>query len=358
LFFCGYADGAANNAAAHSQLQQQPLSAALPQLTSFRLLGVISNDALCAGLEPVAEQLTHLGWTARGPISFDAWALLPKLNKLRRLDLGCIVDDAVMQALLTHLPSLTHVTVYGCELQVSHTHRTDRSWQELRVGAHLLIASLALLPLRCIQRLVFDDLRQSDIIYDLPNPHDLAATPLLLTETSQLPAALAAATDCTISCENMRYYRRTSGFSVYCSVREMPALLPLLVRVRGMHDLKLSTRESDELTPAAVTALGALLEAQRCCTALHLCHTSIHPSAQLLPALANTAVSDLHVQLSRSPTEAELVMWCAGSEVVSRPLNMTVCGGGMACVSEGQLQNVRSAMAAAGSGVHLKVPMP
>jgi hypothetical protein len=102
-------------------------------------------------------------------------------------------------------------------------------------------------------------------------------------------------------------------------VREMPALLPLLARWQGMRRLKLRLPDdnSQMLTPAALKALVALLEAQHACTELYITDFTPHPTALLLPLLAHTSVTRV-VLMDCSITEAELMGWCAGSDVARR----------------------------------------
>jgi hypothetical protein len=168
-----------------------------------------------------------------------------------------------------------------------------------------------------------------------------AATSPTTAAAAKLAAAMAAAPDCTLGVSN--------GLSLACRVAEMPLLLPLLARWEGVTSLELATPQRECLTPAALGALGALLEIMPSCIALLIRGLLPHPSIQLLPALVRTHVSTV-VLVHTHMTEAHLMLWCAGGQA-SRPITVELSDN---CDLVGSISRVRSALTVPGSGVELR----
>ncbi len=116
-----------------------------------------------------------------------------------------------------------------------------------------------------------------------------------------------------------------------------------------MQTLNLSdTTSVEHLTPAAVGALGALLESMPGCTHLVIDDLIPHPSALLLPALASTSISKVSLEHDRM-TEVQLMLWCAGGQV-GHPITVGVASG---CQIVGNVSHVLSVVPVPGSGVNL-----
>jgi hypothetical protein len=133
-----------------------------------------------------------------------------------------------------------------------------------------------------------------------------------------------------------------------CLVSEMTSLLPLLARWHGVQLLHLETPMGEGLTPAAVGALGALLERLPTCTDLQICGPVPHPCALLLPALARTSISTVHLDHERL-SEARLMLWCAGGQP-NRPITVHAD-----CDFSGDSEHLHGILAMAGSAVQLKL---
>jgi hypothetical protein len=253
---------------------------------------------------------------------------------------GALLDDAGLRVLLAHMPVLTYVSVTTVQLQDSHAD-VECSWEELRMD-DVSVTSLAHLPLRGIKHVRVNELVSAatagggDGVAAAAAYHTAAAT--------KLSAALAAAPDCTfVSCYEEHI------MPVRCSVAEMPALLPLLARWQGVKDLYLTTPSGQRLTPAAVAALGALLEGMPSCKELTIEGPTPHPSALLLPVLSRTSVSKVffcHDHMA----EAHLMLWCAGGRA-SHPVALELRHG---CEFVGDIRLVRSAVDERDSGVVLE----
>ncbi len=261
--------------------------AALPELASFVLSddGTTSQSDVCTALTTGAGQLTQLRLASeRFPDqqivqqlctpSLDHGAPF-RVSRLQRLDISyAVLVDAGLRALLAHLPALTHVWVNACELRSSHA-AVDCSWDELRVDEGLTCTSLAHLPLQGIKHL---------------------RTECLMMDEADIPdaaAAMAAAPDCAFACDG--------DVTLHCRASELPQLLPLLARWRGVAGLELITPDSTDscLIPVAVGALGVLLQGMPLCTQLRLDGFTPHQFAPLLPALAGTAVDTIFLEVCR-----------------------------------------------------------
>ncbi len=331
------------------QRQQLLVSAlaALPSLTSLdvKLLCHCTDSRvdMSTVLPALAGQLTQLAWSCewheqpRLPSWLASPAVLGKLSKLKELHtFGTTLDDAGFLFLLLNLPLLTHIGVRKVVLQHSHAD-AGCSWEELRMCT-VTVTSLADLPLRGIKRVCVDELVSAAAAVAGDDGVEAAASH---TAAARLTAALAAAPDCTLGVSN--------GLSLACRVAEMPLLLPLLVRWEGVERLELSSPTSECLTPAAVGALGALLERMPLCTHLIIAGLIPHPSALLLPALANTGVSCVALLHGRM-IESHLMLWCAGGQA-SRPITVELFDD---CDFVGSISRVRSALTVPGSGVELR----
>jgi hypothetical protein len=239
--------------------------------------------------------------------------------------------------MMAHLPALTHVEVGHLELQDSHADgQMACIWEELHIYSRICATSLARLPLRCIKRL---GVGQVDC-YNGADPAAASTQPTVL-----LKAALAAAPDC---CCSVTWRGR---LSLFCPVRKMPAMLPLLARWEGVKSMLVETKaaEPEYLTPAAVGALGALLESMPNCSELALHNVAPSLNASLLPALSRTSVltldfTELHM------TEAQLMLWCAG-----RPEGRRMIVRVKPDYVDGSVDNVRAAIHGSGSAVQLVI---
>ncbi len=331
--------------------------AALPCLTSLEVteIGTGSSDDMSTVLSALTAQLTRLVlWPTwrKDPIccvaSFlTAPAIWTKLTQLQELDVkGVTVNDAGLRVLLAHMKGLARVRVHTFELQDSHAE-AECSWEELSMET-VSVTSLAHLPLPGIECVWVDEVVSTAAV-TAGGVGDAAATasasasshtPAPTAPAAKLAAALAAAPDCTFECEY---------FTLKCHVDEMPVLLPLLARWTGIGLLQLKTPHGECMTPDAMGALRALLEATLSCTDLSISGPTPHPSALLLPALARTSVRMVNLNHDRM-TEAELMLWCEGGQ---RSHHVTVYLGDY-CKFVGNIFRVLGAVRVAGSGVDLE----
>jgi hypothetical protein len=300
----------------------------------------------------MAGRLTHLHWNSMLPDGLDVAcclaspALQSKLSKLHRLELGTsTLDDAGMCILLKSFPALTYIAVGRCQLQHSHVDELGCSrWDEVRVSSSDF-ASLARLPLRGIKRVRVWRVGTagSSSTTTTATNGDAAG----VSTAASLAAALAAAPDCTFAARWAGDY-----LALELHVSEMPALLPLIARWQGVGRLSLRApahgTNPQRLTPAAVKALGALLESMTSCNELSIAGMKPHPSAQLLPVLARTSVTRVSL-VDYIITEAELMAWCAGGDA-ARPIVVAVNATGR---FEGQPANVGGLADVPDSGVQL-----
>jgi hypothetical protein len=296
--------------------------AALPHLTSLTVVidtqdrdsDQCYHERMTAALAAMAGHLTCL--TCENLMAsidvascFGSPTILSKLSNLRRLDVTLSkLDDAGLHTLTTSFPALTHVKVGSCELQSSHLHEVGcSSWEELGIS-HADLLSLARLPLRGIKRVRVGCLSGTKDSSLAPTNSSGAAAGL--SAVAAFTAALAAAPDCTFAACFFGDF-----LTLELHVSEMPAMLPLAANLKDVGCLGLRTpgKDSQQLTPAAVKALGALLEELPSCTELHICGLKPHPSVQLLPVLARTSVTSIHL-VDYGITEAELMAWCAGGD--------------------------------------------
>jgi hypothetical protein len=275
-----------------------------------------------------------------------------KLAGLRHLDMiAFVLLDPVLQVILEHLPALTHVELGHMHLEDNHAAaQMASSWEELRLSGEADIASLARLPLRCIKRVLVSSLK----CYVEPLGVHNTAAPRNTSAPAQLAAALAAAPHCSFSC------LIDDEIHLQCAAKQMPALLPLLTRWEGVKTLCLNNycRDSQQLTPAVVGALGSLLESMPSCTVLSMHGFTPSPCAMLLPALARTSVADLHLYVE-SQSEAQLMVWLAGGQPGNRPLTVNLWPKPEEQISESftdDVATVRAALAEAGSAVEVLLP--
>jgi hypothetical protein len=145
-------------------------------------------------------------------------------------------------------------------------------------------------------------------------------------------AAMAAAPDCAFACDG--------DVTLHCRASELPQLLPLLARWRGVAGLELITPDSTDscLIPVAVGALGVLLQGMPLCTQLRLDGFTPHQFAPLLPALAGTAVDTIFLDHDHV-TEPQLALWCAGQ--AGHCIRVVVTGAN--CELSGYLKEVLAA---------------
>jgi hypothetical protein len=328
--------------------------AALPTLTSLTLPanGTTGISDVSMALEASTRQLTHLAWVFGGfwdgEIKLPSFLATPaaeaKLARLQQLDQdGFDLDDMGLCAMMAHLPALTHVTVGTLQLQDNHAEaKMAHSWEELSVSVEDLtsVIGLAHLPLRSIKRV-----RVWGIFCDCDTEDDASSS----STTSPAPgfaSALAAAPICSFTC------RCDNQLHFCCPVSQLPAMLPLLARWEGVNRLAVicAKLRSEYLTPASVSALGALLEGMPSCTRLRL-HLFI-PSltTPLVPALVRTSILTLRLT-PECLSETHLALWCAG-DPGSRCIKGVTTGNPMvhACVG-----NVRAPIAESGSAVQLVV---
>jgi hypothetical protein len=144
--------------------------------------------------------------------------------------------------------------------------------------------------------------------------------------------------------------------SLDCGMQELPYLLPLLARWRGWNRLYLHVRDdggsSDrQLTPDAVRAMCALMQATPCCTELSLLGALPHPAALLLPVLVATSVVDIGLD-DDCISETQLMLWCDCGGATLRPFIVSLKE---RSVTAGCVSNVRAALAEAGSAVKLQL---
>jgi hypothetical protein len=303
-----------------------------------------------SALPALAGQLTRLEWSNwKHESSVTAYlsppAVLCKLSKLQHLLFdGFAVDDVGLRLLLTDMPALKHVCVRTVELQSSHADNVGCSWEVLNMRT-VSVTSLAHLPLRGIKRVCVDEL-VSTVTAGAGNHGDAAAASddNAAAAVNQLSAALAAAPDCAFSC-----WQPDVGLKLHCSVSKLPILLPLLARWHGVLEFGLTTLSGEQLTSAAVVALGALLEGMPSCKYLSIAGAEPHPSAQLLPALASSNVKEVLLNSDRM-TDAHLMMWCKGGNP-SRPVTVRLDDEGEFV---GSIRRVLEAVSVPDSGVKLE----
>jgi hypothetical protein len=296
-------DGAVDAAGSFIQV----LSAASGQLTRPALCGEPAEPGIAVNRVPEGSNI---------PLS---------MRQLRRIDLsGITMDDALLIALTSNLPLLTHVEVTALALCTSHANTACR-WEVLSAIGNLSMDDLIHLPLRGIRTLELYEVRS----------HGSTTAPALA-------AALAAAPDCVLTCPC------SPGPDIECDAEELSVLLPRL-HCKATECLTLSSLKSGCLTPAAVGALASLLERTPSCTELHIsyCGPPDPESAPLLPALRNTAIRRV-LLIDSKLTEAQLLSWCAGR--VGRPI---VLQWGEGVVLKRSLKRVHRALKAAVSDVRL-----
>jgi hypothetical protein len=313
--------------------------ASLPHLTSLALweMGVSTHTAWCQVFMAVAGQLTHLSLSSGGglystsPVSrlLEVPDVALSLRHLRRIDLvSNELDDAGLRALTVHLPLLTHVSVEACQLQTSHAD-VSCNWEELHASSYLEAAQLILLPLRGIRKLEAHTVYGYDMMPGSRSTHELAA-------------ALAAAPGCVLSCA-------CTELCFHCDAGTLPVPLPRW-RCEEVRWLTVSTPKTERLTPAAVEALGSLLQRTPSCK--DLCIEDFGPpdaaSSPLLPALISTEISEVRLRYAEM-TEAQLLAWCAGG-AVGHSIAVSWEYGTLA----GQLARVYQALREGGGGVTLK----
>jgi hypothetical protein len=320
--------------------------ASLPYLTTLTLpaQGSSGGDDISTALAASTGQLTRLAWVnldgyPKSPSFLAAPAVQNKLARLQQLDLSPFdLDDAGLSAMMAYMPALTHVEVLSLELQDNHADSPLMvfSWEQLFIRCLASATMLARLPLRCIKRVVAwgVECEEDTTGNSSKNGTTLAAT---------FAAALASAPDCRFACRGT--------LRLFCSASQLPAMLPLLARWEGVWSLWLSSpgRSSDLLTPAAVSALGALLEGMPSCTKLNLHGYAPSPSAPLLPVLTRTSVVALVISCSPM-TEAQMMMCCTGSQP-GRAYTVKLRGSGD--FFRAAVANVRASLAQAGSAVQL-----
>jgi hypothetical protein len=199
------------------------------------------------------------------------------------------------------------------------------------------VTSLAHLPLPGIKRVCVHELECAHFTYF---GQGRAAASHAHAAAVKLAAALAAAPHCTFP---------GTRLNLKCCVAQLPILLPLLARWHGMERLQLITGTGECLTPAAVAALGALLEGMPSCTQLNITGPTPHPSALLLPALVRTRVSTVWLNHYHM-TDAHLLLWCAGGQP-SHPITVKLLDG---FHFVGDISLVRSTVGVPDSGVVLE----
>jgi hypothetical protein len=205
-------------------------------------------------------------------------------------------------------------------------------WEELHITCDLATAALARLPLRGIRKLEVCCVRNLD--------SDRATT----TTAAELAAALASAPDCVFVCPG--------GGRLFfkCDVGQLEVLLPRWQGEAAVPSMTLTAPSTECLTPAAVEALGSLLERTPSCTELHI-KGGAPPDPEtspLLPALRNTAISTVRLQQDQM-TEAQLLAWCSGKNLV-RPIVVVWEGR----ISAGGLARIRQALQESGGLVSLE----
>jgi hypothetical protein len=302
----------------------------------------------------MAGQLTELDWRCEisgqrsVPSVLTSPAVLCKLGKLQRLDVPTL-DDAGLRVLLAHMPVLTHVRVWKVQLQDSHVD-VGCSLEELTVRT-VSVTSLAHLPLWGIKRVCAGELVSTSATNDNGATAAAAAAAAAASHTAaaaKLAAAMAAAPHCTFACWEPET-RSCGDLKLKCCVAEMPLLLPLLARWQDVDDLRVETPSGEQLTPAAVAALGALLEGMPSCTGINIDGPIPHPSALLLQALARSNVSKVFLE-HEGMTDVHLLLWCSGGQA-SKPITVTLLDG---CDFVGNISRVRSAVDVPDSGVVLE----
>ncbi len=329
--------------------------AALPNLTSLELglVGTGSSDDMCTVLSALAGQLTRLVWrpSRHSEPCLASFLSVPatwmKLTQLQCLDVspsrwsgdwnGIIVNDAALRVLLAHMKTLTHVHVHTVELQHSHAD-VGCSWEELSMD-NVSVTSLAHLPLRGIKRVWVKELESALTTAGDGGGAGVAAAASHTAAAAKLSAALATAPDCAFDC---------SSLTLKCHVHEMPVLLPLLARWKEMEALVLKTPSGECMTTAAMGALRALLESMPDCDCLTIIGPTPHPSALLLPALANTNVTAVDLRHDHM-TDAELMLWCEGGQP-SHPVKVIL---DLELEFVGNMHRVLEAVSVPDSGVHL-----
>jgi hypothetical protein len=312
--------------------------ASLPHLTSL-MLGEGAKDDLCAVLSTADGQLTHLSLSSD---DYELETTLCKLlegpviplsmRQLRSLVMGCAtVGDALLRVLTAHLPLLTYVHVCSICLCTSHADAAC-NWEELSVEETLYTDDLARLPLRGIRTLGVCSFK---VHSSYNRPGETAAA---------LAAALAAAPDCALG------FPCAPELELDCSAEELAVLLPRW-QCGAMERLTLamSSTGTDCLTPAAVAALGSMLQRTPSCKELSIegfAPPDPKSAPLLLPALRNTAIRKVQLRHPKL-TEAQLMAWCAGC--VGRPIVVDWSG-----KLEGYLLHVNQALEAAGGDVRLE----
>jgi hypothetical protein len=256
------------------------------------------------------------------------------------------LDDDGLNAMMAHLPALTHVKLACLRLEDNHAdaQMVGCSWEELVVAIVTDVQSLARLPLRCIKRVALRCLGCQDN-HSNSNTPDADSTPPS-SPAAVLASALAAAPACSFCCHDT-----TGALSFFCPVSQLPAMLPLLARWEGVRTLVVQPagRVLERLTPAAVGALGALLEGMPSCTNLGISGFTPNFNALLLPALTRTSVVQLDLTLMHV-TEVQLALWCAGGNA-SRSIVVVMRRDRV----PGGIDEVRAAVAESGSVVQLVV---
>ncbi len=332
---------------------------ALPHLTSLTLAvaGLTGGDDFSMVLAASTGQLTHLAWesnvyTTYGlelPSFLTAPAVQHKLTRLQQLDIKPFdLDDSGLCAMMAHLPALKHITFCNLKLQDSHAdvQLVCGSWEELHIGFETSVTSLARLPLRCIKRVIAWNLGLEDDA-DGSCTSNIASDAHPASPVTVLTAALAAAPECELSCA----CSDGNELQLSCPVSQLPALLPLLARWEGVKSMFLASSGmvSECLTPAAVGALGALLEGMPSCTKLALCRFTPSLTSLLLPALARTSVRELDFTYM-DMSIVQLMLWCAGAPASCTMIIML----DESCV-DGDIGKVRTAIAESGSALQLVV---
>jgi hypothetical protein len=203
--------------------------------------------------------------------------------------------------------------VHCIQLQASHNDDgTEATWHKLYVTA-VSLASLACLPLHRIRQMTLQTLRAHTSGLSGVGEGGGAG---VSAAAAALVAARAAAQDCKFTCHMV------IGVLQF-PVSDVPALLPLLASWQGIHCLALETWSADQrLTPAAVHALGAMLEQASTCKLLRLNGYLPLAGAPLLPALHRSSVECVNLG-HRGVTDVELAWWCAWRDTC-RPINLSV----------------------------------
>jgi hypothetical protein len=248
--------------------------------------------------------------------------------------------------LIAHLPALETLWLDDCELQDNHADAVmSHSWKELHTSDDMDPRSLARLPLRHIKRLCVPGLTSTNV----------TASP-----ADELAAALDAAPGCCVASGPGGTLR------LNCPANQLPDLLQLLARwdSKGLKQLEVSQRSDvvgdgadegmnqEQLTPAAVHALGALLEGLPECRQLNICKFLPHPAALLLPALARSSVRVITLSYDRL-TEGDLLLLCAGGQA-SSPVEVRL---ERPSTFMGDMAHVCAILALAESGVEFVPPV-